>query len=78
MKRREFLGLGAMSAIQLFALTGRGGWMSQAVAKATSGGFGPLQSTADPLLLLPEGFSYVAIQRGGDAMTDGFAMPHHG
>ena len=74
-EEREFLGLGAMSAIQLFALAGRGGWSSPAMAKTASEGFGALQSASDSLLLLPEGFTYVAIQRGGDAVTDGFAIP---
>jgi len=73
MKRRDFLGLGAMSAIQLFALSGRGGWSREAYAQNPEFGFGPLQPLGE--LHLPAGFKAVAVQRGGDIMTDGYPMP---
>lgn len=38
--------------------------------------FGPLQPDPDGILDLPDGFSYQIISRHGDAMDDGFFVPH--
>lgn len=39
-------------------------------------GFGPLIADPEGVLDLPEGFSYRIISRHGDAMADGFFVPH--
>ena len=38
-------------------------------------GFGPLLERPGQLLDLPAGFEYVVIQKGGDALSDGYTMP---
>jgi len=73
MKRREFLGLSAISAIQLFALVGSPGRASGAGAPRRKAGFGPLVFGRGGLIDLPAGFSYSAVQRGGQLMSDGYA-----
>jgi secreted PhoX family phosphatase len=39
-------------------------------------GFGPLRSDPNGVFDLPEGFSYRIVSRHGDAMDDGFRVPH--
>ena len=39
-------------------------------------GFGPLRSDPNGVFDLPEGFSYRIVSGHGDAMDDGFRVPH--
>lgn len=85
MKRREFVGVTALAALQFYVqgcgLGARAATRPSAVAKTTKNtsgsqlGFGPLIERPGQLLDLPEGFEYVVLQKGGDALSDGFRMP---
>ncbi len=72
MRRREFLGWGAFSAIQMYALMGKG-TSQPAVAKASGFRVGELQPQGSGLLEVAKGIRYVALQSGTDTMSDGFA-----
>ncbi|MEM1416366.1 MAG: alkaline phosphatase PhoX [Myxococcota bacterium] len=48
---------------------------SAKMAEAQESAFGPLLDDPRRILNLPEGFSYVVIQRQGDVMSDGVSVP---
>jgi uncharacterized repeat protein (TIGR03803 family) len=66
MVTRRSLLRGALAAVPLSFLWRR---------RANAAGFGPLVPDPDGLLDLPEGFSYVVLDRRGDVMDDGYRVP---
>ena len=69
MRRREFLGWGAMSAIQVVALMGKG-TSRPALGKPSGFQVGDLKPQGNGLLEVAKGIRYVALQSGTDIMSD--------
>lgn len=82
MKRRDFMRLSSLSALQLYvmACTASRPHRKDADPSPRSSGqtreLGPLIDAKDGLLDLPEGFSYVIVQRALDPMSDGYTVPY--
>ncbi len=86
MKRREFVGVTALAALQFYvqgcglsvrrSSVGDGATRPGAPERSKSRtGFGPLVERPGQLLDLPAGFDFVIIHRGGDTLSDGHIMP---
>ena len=69
--RRAFLGAGGLAALAGFLPLRR----LLAGGGSPSLGFGPLQPDPNGILDLPAGFAYRVLDRGGDAMDDGYRVP---
>ncbi|MEE2835927.1 MAG: alkaline phosphatase PhoX [Myxococcota bacterium] len=79
MRRRDFVRLSSLSALQLYVLacTARRSPRAEPAAPPQSPtGIGPLIDAGHGLLDLPEGFTYVIVQRALDPMSDGYAVPY--
>ncbi len=73
--RRRFLRRGAGSAALAVTSSPLAALFHARRAQAQDGAYGPLVPDPDRILHLPEGFRYTVIQRRGDPMSDGVAVP---
>ena len=82
MRRRDFMRLSSLSALQLYVMECTASRPKRKDSEPSSRSsertreLGPLIEAKDGLLDLPEGFSYVIVQRALDSMSDGYTVPY--